>query len=799
MTTLRTPLLALLLLAGCPRKPDPTDACYQVEGGGDYAVLQDAIDAAEAGDTIRVCDGIWNDTAVIRKPLTLRGGGHDDSLLVPQDESAPIIVDGAEVTIGWMGISGLGTTMIVRNGGIAHLQDLDIRSAGGYGIHVMEESSVYADDLYLEEAVLGGIRVDGGLLELRNSEVRRSNSFGVQLNLGADAVIEDSLFEAIYYTGNASYLFSADGIGVQATRNSDVKLARNEFLSIGVASVQVESSVLAMEGDTIDGSFACVLTLGSLVELSGVSITNCASYGGYFRTSQVSLYDVDVAIDPATSSGAADTSTGSRGVIGPDSDFVVRGGTISGGNGGGLHAYALSPTSSVTVDVQNLVLENNARVGLAVEQGELTAQNVIVRDTRNRSTICDGTAGEPVCNYAVYTRAAQTSWTGGEIADNAGIGVRVDQGYFEGKGLSLSANAGGGARVVDGGLLLDGATLTGNGGGFAVYADGTYGAIVNSLITGTTGDRLYNLVTEEGLWQELHHDDAEDLRVVGGTWVVQDSTFAAGVNGIAAVGGILDVIDTTFGGYAREIVQTEGGQVNLTRLSLADTGPAVACADGTATIKGLSVDGVHGYTATTDFLLDGEALTTETVARLPGAVNGSACQLYLDDVTLANADGEAVAATDSIVEIDNFTATGVTTTAEATAAITLSWATRAPEAILEDVLVETVGSGAGLSLAAAPELEPGYVTLDRVKVVGAASGLRLDGVSATVNDLVVTSPTAEGLTIVGGTQELSGVVVESAGTWGMVCDTVDPPAFGTCDVTLDGASGAALGCDGCGG
>ena len=47
------------------------------DGSGDYEKIQDAIDAAQGGDTIRVWEGTYEENVVMDKTLSLVGNGSD--------------------------------------------------------------------------------------------------------------------------------------------------------------------------------------------------------------------------------------------------------------------------------------------------------------------------------------------------------------------------------------------------------------------------------------------------------------------------------------------------------------------------------------------------------------------------------------------------------------------------------------------------------------------------------------------------------------------------------------------------
>src|SRR3954452_6285092 len=98
--------LALLVFA----LPAPAQAA--TVGCGQSKSIQSAIDAAKAGDTIRICEGSYAGALKIGKALTLRGAGADlvtvkDGITATKDvtisgltvDGGGILIDGAKATV----------------------------------------------------------------------------------------------------------------------------------------------------------------------------------------------------------------------------------------------------------------------------------------------------------------------------------------------------------------------------------------------------------------------------------------------------------------------------------------------------------------------------------------------------------------------------------------------------------------------------------------------------------------------------------------------------------------------------
>ena len=51
------------------------------DGNGDYENIQDAIDNADEGDTIRVYEGLYSENVVVDKTVSLAGNGSEETTM----------------------------------------------------------------------------------------------------------------------------------------------------------------------------------------------------------------------------------------------------------------------------------------------------------------------------------------------------------------------------------------------------------------------------------------------------------------------------------------------------------------------------------------------------------------------------------------------------------------------------------------------------------------------------------------------------------------------------------------------
>jgi len=80
-------------------------------GGADYENIQDAIDAAEDGDTVRVFDGYYEENVVVNKSIDFVGNGSETTTIDAGGND-----DVVKVTEDWVNISGFKITGSAKYG-----------------------------------------------------------------------------------------------------------------------------------------------------------------------------------------------------------------------------------------------------------------------------------------------------------------------------------------------------------------------------------------------------------------------------------------------------------------------------------------------------------------------------------------------------------------------------------------------------------------------------------------------------------------------------------------------------------
>jgi hypothetical protein len=167
-------LTALLVVAALhPRASfaadcDPSESGTVSVDGTVYPTIQDAVDAAPAGATVRICDGTYFENIVVDSDVVLEGAGADLTILDGSEDGSVVRVDGADVDLTLRGLTLQHGTADAGGGiffgpdaGSMTLSGTVIRdnTAGSVGGGVYFRGSVAADD---DTVITGNVANEGG-------------------------------------------------------------------------------------------------------------------------------------------------------------------------------------------------------------------------------------------------------------------------------------------------------------------------------------------------------------------------------------------------------------------------------------------------------------------------------------------------------------------------------------------------------------------------------------------------------------------------------------------------------------
>lgn len=327
--------LALLLAASGERPATGAAPLRVCPSGCAYDTVQDAVDAAQPGDTVEVATGVYTGVvqraglwqmAYVTKSLTLRGGYSPDfatwdpasytTTLDAQGAGRVVYAKGA-ISLTLEGLQMLNGKHASAGGGVcAEGVDLQVLTSTIAGCRLSPSSS---GDYGV------GICVSGGALTMENTVVRDN---------------------APIAGGDNSHL----GGGLYAS-DARVDIRSSQFLSNTAAYGDVVWDVGSGGGVYLEDCNATI----EAVAFRGNFATPENGGGGGLWTRSGSLHLVDSAFEGNTNGGAALHTAGS----------LISGNVFSGNTGNGLYISAWVQ-QVINISVTHNLLENNTQLGLTV-------------------------------------------------------------------------------------------------------------------------------------------------------------------------------------------------------------------------------------------------------------------------------------------------------------------------------------------------------------------------------------------------------------------------------------------------
>ncbi len=200
-----------LLLASLLATVNPCTA-KELRVPAEFKSIQAAVDAADAGDTILVEPGLYEERVTLRPRLTLRSAGVDAKGSLGLTRAEATIIDGGGATKSGPGIATAEGCIVdgftVRNVGIYDEQSWQKH----YETHGEEQSYDH-----IGEPGIAGIAVDGVNCEVRNNIVHHIGYTGIAI-MGADGKDVSPLIEK-----NVCYRNMGGGIGAMQGNTATIQ------------------------------------------------------------------------------------------------------------------------------------------------------------------------------------------------------------------------------------------------------------------------------------------------------------------------------------------------------------------------------------------------------------------------------------------------------------------------------------------------------------------------------------------------------------------------------------------------
>ncbi|MDB5738993.1 MAG: outer rane adhesin like protein [Alphaproteobacteria bacterium] len=466
--------------------PDGTDTVKNVEnlddaaggskillvGGGGYATINAAIAAANAGDTILIAPGTYNENVVVNKSLTLQGAASgvviEGTFTEDNGNFAGPLSTWLQTAPGYSGASGTGISVSADNVTLKNLTVDDFLT--GVGVSGSSVSGLTLDGVTTQHSVNGFSKPDDTAL---NGATITNSTFS------------DEYVGAGFYNDQGAT--GGPGFGKDATNTT---ITNSHFQDIDIKGVYMETA----QGTTL---------------LDGLTMDNVGQYGGVpsFGANGLNGNGIDLNLKYHTYTGDVTISnfdlTNTGGSAGQSGAIVVEGRDDP------------SSYSAIPADVSGL--------NVNIADGTIDGTSTGIRAGENKPNPADNNNG-PAVNI---DNVAITGATVSEIDNHTNsimtiTGTDNDDTYqsaqtvgstgpivFYGKGGNDYLLGGLGDDILFGGTGDD--TLDGGSGGndTANYSDASSDGLIVNLLTGTSSggglgnDTLYNI---RNVYGSIHDD-----------------------------------------------------------------------------------------------------------------------------------------------------------------------------------------------------------------------------------------------------------------------------------------------------
>jgi nitrous oxidase accessory protein NosD len=470
---------------------------------GDYPTIQEAIDAASDGDTIMVAAGLYEESIVINKSLTLKGAqaGVDartrsgaETIIEPDEEIGISILTAANRVVAIDGLTvqnavhGIATPEFGLMAANITVKNVRVLNSSEFGISLTFTNSTTVEYCYVENAE---IAINAGAVlpapptvaTFRNNEVVNSE-FGITGYLG------DSLIE-----GNLIRNFSNGGVGISAQfLNTEIK---NNTVTgyVDGAALTFEKSHhdrplsenVNVEGNTFTGNLHGIYVFPDQTELKGITV----NFNNIAGNSWYGVWNEGGETLNATKNWWGDASGPGRKGPGDGDDVsskVLYSPWLGAELGTEPMTWGVDPTSSIQGAIDAAAPGDTIMVAAGGYEEDVN----IDKSLTLQST--DGAEVTTIIGSVSVELDAETAFLGG---DEAGFTVDADGGDFaiwlsidNGSEVTISHNSLTGATegITSRGGLLDNSTVLIKFNSLA--GNGDYGLYVEDSIV--TVDATYN-------------------------------------------------------------------------------------------------------------------------------------------------------------------------------------------------------------------------------------------------------------------------------------------------------------------
>lgn len=357
--TLLDPRIAVLLIsfacsqvgADCAADDDDSSAeqfCVTVAGGGGFETIQEAVDAAPAGGVISVCSGLFDEDVDIDKPITIAGVEAGGTVITGAGKGTIIEIDQADGPVILSRLSlvspsdELGTIRGVRitQSSNVTLNEIHIEfepenngdSRGLVGVEasqstvVVNELTTFNIGFSSDTGGTGILAQTNSVLEVHNSQIQASGSFGIHVNESQLSVFNTEIVSTNRPPTAENIDSDGSAIFVEGSGNEEILVEGSTLRNGSFVGIWMQANNLTVTATTIDTFSYGVFMQGDQGSAAGrnLVVSGCTFQG-------LSNWSVLANSNTTITSSLVD-NTGSPGITAraPGGTIVITGNTIEG-------------------------------------------------------------------------------------------------------------------------------------------------------------------------------------------------------------------------------------------------------------------------------------------------------------------------------------------------------------------------------------------------------------------------------------------------------------------------------------